>query len=40
MAMDDALKFLASGGGIAILDGTNSTVARRKMITEYLKVGI
>mmetsp|Transcript_22441 Transcript_22441/g.30853 ORF Transcript_22441/g.30853 Transcript_22441/m.30853 type:complete len:598 (+) Transcript_22441:33-1826(+) len=37
MAMGDATNFLKSGGDIAILDGTNSNVARRQMVYDYFK---
>uniref|UniRef100_A0A7S4N7Y3 6-phosphofructo-2-kinase domain-containing protein n=1 Tax=Paramoeba aestuarina TaxID=180227 RepID=A0A7S4N7Y3_9EUKA len=37
MAMEDCIKFLKEGGGVAILDGTNSTVARRQMVVDFLK---
>ena len=37
MAMEDCIQFLKKGGGIAILDGTNSTVARRQMVYDFLK---
>ena len=37
MAMEDCVQFLKKGGGIAILDGTNSTVSRRQMVYDFLK---
>ena len=37
MAMEDCIQFLKNGGGIAILDGTNSTVSRRQMVYDFLK---
>ena len=35
--MDDMMEWLRIGGEIAILDGTNSTKARRQMILDNLK---
>lgn len=38
-ALADAIKFLDEGGKFAIFDATNSTVARRQMITEKVTAG-
>mmetsp|Transcript_134676 Transcript_134676/g.430193 ORF Transcript_134676/g.430193 Transcript_134676/m.430193 type:complete len:576 (+) Transcript_134676:68-1795(+) len=35
-ALDDALAFLSRGGKVAILDATNSTMARRKLIADQV----
>mmetsp|Transcript_77202 Transcript_77202/g.136751 ORF Transcript_77202/g.136751 Transcript_77202/m.136751 type:complete len:496 (+) Transcript_77202:43-1530(+) len=36
-ALEDAISFLDAHGSIAILDATNSTVARRRKIVEYVE---
>ena len=36
-AMDDLLDFLADGGTVALLDGTNSTKARRQLIVQRVE---
>lgn len=36
-ALEDALNFLSLGGKIAILDATNSTIARRRRIVEQVR---
>jgi len=35
-ALGDLVKYLKNGGDIAVYDGTNTTVERRKMVKEYL----
>ena len=36
-AMDDLLDFLAQGGTVALLDGTNSTKKRRQLIVQRVE---
>lgn len=35
LALDDLMSYLEEGGDIAILDGTNSTLERRKLIRDF-----
>ena len=37
MAVDDACQFLQSGGEVAVLDATNTTRQRRKLLVEHVK---
>jgi broad specificity phosphatase PhoE len=36
MALDDLIKYLKEGGDVAIYDGTNTTIDRRKMVKDVL----